>query len=302
MDDILDQKPGSYYMDVREFQDGTIEVVLKAIRPMQEGAILSTADPLSYSNCCKEMGESPSVSDKPRIAQDKEQSSFEQQDNHSRCVRRAKQNIRWLVKGINADRLLTLTYRKNQENREEVKEDFKRFLRLIRKGWAGQTGSKAWQYVAVLERQERGAYHIHCAVKGWQRISFLRAAWYKALGGQGNESGENTPGNIDVTSPKKARWGTQRRDWKSGKLAAYLTKYLAKTFDEETTEKRRYWHSKDALLPQKTRFILCSNDFISAIKELMSIVYLHYGLALDFSRSWVAKSEDCLWLSLGEGT
>jgi hypothetical protein len=48
---------------------------------------------------------------------------FEAQQNHNRAVRRAKQNIRWLCKTMQADRLFTLTYRENQTDREQVRAD-----------------------------------------------------------------------------------------------------------------------------------------------------------------------------------
>jgi hypothetical protein len=41
-------------------------------------------------------------------------------------------------------------------------------------------------YVAVLERQQRGALHPHLAVKGFQDVRLLRRCWYKIVGnGQG---------------------------------------------------------------------------------------------------------------------
>jgi len=304
MEFSVDEIRGDYYMDVREFPGGSIEVVVKTIRPMQEGVIRSTADPDSYSNHLKSIGASyfdVNGSGLKQVQSDDQNGVDRSKENHYRAVRRAKQNIRWLVKQIEGDRLLTLTYRRNMEDREQVKADFKRFLRLVRGGWKGQQGETDWKYVAVIEQQERGAYHIHCAVKGWQRVSFLRACWYKALGGQGNETGEGTPGQIDVTSPRKCRWGTQLREWKTSKLAAYLTKYLAKTFDEGNDEKKRYWHSKDSKTPAKQRFMLCAVDILGAIQEAQSIIGLHYGHAINFSRSWMSRFNDSLWLSLGEG-
>lgn len=306
MDQTLHDISGDFYMDVREFKGGSIEVVVKTTRPMHEGAIRSSADPDSHGNCLKAMGLGyweVHGNGLKRISADVDPDAEvidKSMQNHNRAVRRARQNIRWLVKQIEGDRLLTLTYRKNQEDREEAKADFTRFIRLVRTGWKGCGGLPEWQYVAVLERQERGAYHIHCAVRGFQNVNFLRKAWFKALGGQGNETGEGTPGNIDVTSPKKARWGTQRSDWQSGKLAGYLTKYLAKTFDLESSEKRRYWHSKDISAPAKARFLLCATSMIEAIHEIKSILDLHYGYAIDFTRSWMGRLEDSLWLSLGE--
>lgn len=305
MDQTLHEITGDYYMDVREFNGGSIEVVVKTTRPMHEGAIRSSADPDSHGNCLKAMGLGyweVHGNGLKRVSADVDNDDpvVKKHENHNRAVRRSRQNVRWYVKQIQADRLLTLTYRKNQEDREEVKKHFQAFIRLLRKGWKGQGGMQDWQYVAVLEKQDRGSYHLHCAVRGFQNVNFLRKAWFKAIGGQGNETGEGTPGNIDITSPKKARWGTQRTEWQSAKLAAYLTKYLAKTFDIETNEKRRYFHSKDITAPVKSRFLLCAGSMLEAILEVKSIIELHYGYALDFSRSWMGRLEDSLWLSLGE--
>lgn len=299
MDSSLHEISGDYYMDIREFGNGAIEVVLKAIRPMHENLIRASVDSDSYLAYCRENGLPTGFEARKSFEEHEENSEFKNLENHERAVRRAKQKIRWKCKQLQADRLFTLTYRANQEDRELTHKHFTRFLRLVKSGWKGQQGIEDWQYVAVLERQERGAYHIHCAVRGWQRVSFLRAAWYKALGGTGQERGEETPGNVDVTGPGKARWGTQLREWKTEKLVAYITKYLAKTFEESATEKRRYWSSRALEEPRKDRHILCARDFVSAIIEAVSVLGLLYDHALDFTHSWVSKSGDSFWLSLG---
>lgn len=300
MDEILNdfeaETQGDYYVNVREFKDGTVEAVVKTVRPMRADLILGSCDGLSYAAGCRAIGESSSVSSSRYVTKKEEISEFDRAKNQSRAVRRAKQGIRWLCKQFGADRLFTLSYRKNQDDREEVKAHFKKFLRLVRKGWNGQGGIPDWHYVAVLERQERGAYHIHCAVKGWQKITFLRAAWYKALGGQGNETGEGTPGQVDVTNPDKAKWGHTGREWKSRKLSAYLTKYLQKTFDETSAEKKRYWHTKDIKAPANQRFILGAINIVGAIQEAVDLLFFQCGLKSGFEM-WLSDSEDCFWLS-----
>lgn len=302
MDEILEQKAGDYYMDVREFKTGGVEMILRTIKPMHDAAIKSVADPLSWSNYCKEnnIPVNIGVDKKFHFADEAEPSDFERDANRRRAVRRSKQQIRWQVRQMGADRLLTLTYRGVMDDRKKLERDFQRFRRLIKKGWSGHEGLKEWRYIAVPEVHESGGYHIHVAIKGWQRITFLRAAWYKALGGTGKETGEMTPGNVDVTSPRKARWGTQMREWKPSRLAGYLTKYISKTFDEKSTEKRRYWHSRDLVLPVKERFVLAATDLVAAIKEAAAILYFNYGFDLDFTRSWLSRQSDALWLSLGE--
>lgn len=299
MDEIVVHSGGDYYMDIREFKNGAVEVVVRPIRPMHEAVLRASVDENSYLRYCRENGLPTGFDSKKRWSDEEEVSQNEVDENHRRAVRRAKQKIRWKIKQLEADRLFTLTYRANQQDREQVHKDFTKFLRLVKAGWKGQQGMKEWSYVAVIERQERGAYHIHCAVKGWQRVSFLRAAWFKALGGSGFERGADTPGNIDVTSPAKSRWGTQMRQWRPERLAAYLTKYLQKTFDESTSEKKRYWCSRDATEPRIERHILCAKDMASAIVEAVAVLGLLYDHTLDFSRSWNAPSGDAIWFSLG---
>lgn len=300
MENILEETQGDYYMNLREFIDGSVECVVKVIRPLKAALIRGSCDGLSYAAGCAAVGESSSVSSHKHIKTETgEQSQFDRDANHARAVRRAKQNIRWLTKEMQADRLFTLTYRRNETDRDQVKADFTRFLRLVKKGWKGQEGVKDWQYVAVLELQERGAYHIHCAVKGWQRIAFLRQAWYKALGGQGNETGEGTPGNVDVTNPDKKRWGHTGRQWKPRKLAGYLTKYIQKTFDNAATEKKRYWHTRGIVRPAVQRFMLGALGIVDAIQESVNLLGFHVGLKPGFDM-WLSTSEDCFWLA-GEG-
>jgi hypothetical protein len=296
MNEILDQNAGDYYLNLREFKDGTVEAVVKVIRPLHGDVIRGSTDGLSYAAGCKALGISSSTSTHNRYVTKKELSDGQKELNQSRSVRRAKQGIRWLCKQFKADRLFTLSYRRNEQNRDIVKKQFTRFVRLVRQGWKGQEGIKDWQFVAVLEKQERGAYHVHCAVHGWQKITFLRAAWYKALGGQGNETGEGTPGQVDVTNPDRAKWGHTGRQWKARKLSAYLTKYLQKTFDIETDEKKRYWHTQDIKKPENQRFILSALGIVSAIQESVNLLAFHVGLKSGFDM-WLSSHEDCFWLS-----
>ena len=301
MNDIVpEETEKNYYLNLREFASGEFEAILKAARPMKIEAMNASMTGTDYASACREHGETSfsvrGAGFKVRKKDDEDRSDFERQSNLNRAVRRSKQNIRWLCKAMNADRLFTLTYRENQTDREQARADFTRFLRLVRSGWRGQVGVPDWQYVAVLEKQERGAFHIHCAVKGWQRINYLRQCWYKALGCAPDVSGENTPGNVDVTNPDKARWGHTGRQWKVNKLAGYLTKYLSKTFDEAATEKRRYWHCRDLVQPVKQRFWISGDKMADAIKSTIELLDFHVGLGDSFNH-WISTLNDSYWIA-----
>lgn len=284
MDWILDQQQEkNYYLNVREFASGAFEAVMKLVKPMNAEYTEAIVDGLPVTS----PWDKPVGFTKPLTEAEQAQKD---DSNHRRAVRRAKQSIRWLCKAMNADRLFTLTYRENVEDREQVRIQFQKFLRLVRKQIPD------WQYVAVLEKQDRGAFHIHCAVRGFQRISFLRKCWYMALGGSGSETGSETPGQVDITSPQK-RWGTGVKEWKTEKLAGYITKYLQKTFDESSAEKRRYWSAKDIKPPVVRRLWVAGSNIFDAIKSCLSTLELDCGLqGVDFDW-WVSTENDCLWVS-----
>lgn len=285
MSEILIEQSKDYYLTVREFASGSFEAVMKLVKPMSA----------EYTEAIVEGLPVTSVWDKPVVfTKDLTQAERDAKDarNHSRAVLRSKQSIRWLCKAMGADRLFTLTYRANQEDREQVRADFQEFLRLVRKR------IPSWQYVAVLEKQDRGAYHIHCAVKGWQQIKYLRKCWYVALGGCGDETGADTPGQVDVTSPQK-KWGGTGREWKTEKLAGYITKYIAKTFDSALSEKRRYWASRGIEKPEPRRMWVGGSNIFDAIKSCLGILYFDVGLeGVDFNW-WISTRNDVLWIAGG---
>lgn len=144
--------------------------------------------------------------------------SANRRENLERAVRRAKTEVRRRSMALKADHLLTLTYRENMEDFERASSDFHRFVLLVHKKWP------RWQYVAVAERQQRGAWHWHLAVKGLQPVFILRAAWLEVV----------HQGNIDV----------QRFKGTSERLAGYLAKYVAKSIDTIDLGAHRYRSSR----------------------------------------------------------
>lgn len=300
---VVDESEKSYFLNLREFKSGSFEAVLKTVRPMRYDSMASHIDGTNYSQDWAEKAGGPRGPTVPKTPSE-EPSEETRRRNNNRAVRRAKQNIRWLCKVAEMDRLFTLTYRNTSytdepawwhcRDRDLVKGDFKEFLRLVRKRFPD------WSYVAVLEKTERGAFHIHCAVKGWQYIEFLRECWHKALGATGTKYGKESPGNVDVTSPKEKRWGAVSRQWKTEKLVGYITKYLGKTFDESTTEKRRYWHAKTLKTPEKQLIWIGGHNIVDAITSTVKTLELAVGLHPDFDM-WLSTSEDCFWIA-GRGT
>lgn len=154
--------------------------------------------------------------------------------NIERSNRRAKARLRRICMSAGLDHLVTLTYRKNMVNKVEAWADFERFIRIVHRYFPD------WQYVVTTEQQERGAYHFHLGVKGYQDVELLRHIWRSVVG----------DGNIDVQYIKTKKG----HKWKRNALATYLAKYIDKDMETELNEKR-FRTSKGITIPKITMLI-----------------------------------------------
>lgn len=297
----------NYSATVRRFKNGEVEVSTSVVRAMQRmrysdqwaqgGQVLPDNLPdrqkanieaeKAHYKAYKAMKKS-----EERQAMTAEElaslEAFAKLENLSRAVRRARQQIRFHCRQLCVDHMLTLTYRQNVEDVEVLKKDWQEFVRLVRKS------KPQWQFVACRERQDRGALHMHVAVKGRQDIALLRKSWYQALGGDGNETGDATPGQVDVRGPSK-RWGAKTTDWKVAKLAGYMTKYMHKAFEElDAKGSKRYWHSKGIEKPEVEKVWLASSSFVEAIKDTHA---LFRAQGVKTAVLWASEGWDCIWLT-----
>jgi len=270
---------GDYYARVTRYIGGQMSVLMKVVRPMAQAQFADA------------WGNHFPVSNVPKPEKSASEIEAEKAENKQRAVRHAKRIAKDLCLQMQADRLLTLTYRENVQDREKVKADFGRFVRLVKNGWKGHPGLKDWRYVAVLELQERGAFHVHIAVKGWQPITFLRACWYRAMGSSIDVKGSETLGGINVTPPRDHTGKGRKKEWATLRLSSYIVKYMSKTFDETTTEKNRYWRSKDIAAPQVHRHWLVATNLLDAINELLG--HLSQSEGFEMRTHWGSDDGGC---------
>ena len=140
-----------------------------------------------------------------------------------RNARRARTVIRRRIMALGLDHLLTLTYRANLDDFRVSVGHLRRFIRLVKKRYP------SYRWVAVAERQKRGAWHWHLAVSGFQDVRFLREVWKSVV----------VEGNIDVRGPKgKARCGKLN-------LSYYLVKYISKEIDDVKAGIHRYFGARE---------------------------------------------------------
>ncbi len=149
--------------------------------------------------------------------------------NQQRARSRAKGVIRRKCLTIGADHLVTLTYRENVQDRTRTLEEMERFHRMLKRAGA------SLQYVTVLEYQQRGAIHLHIAVRGFQDVRLLRRCWYRIVG--------DRQGQVNVKGPRPGSSPV--------KLARYLSKYISKDLEAlpRKTGEHRYFCSLGINVP-----------------------------------------------------
>lgn len=182
-------------------------------------------------------------------------------ENRERATRRARTKVRRLAKEKGLTTLLTLTYRENMVDRERMQRDLDVFLKRVRRVIPG------FQYVCVFERQKRGAWHAHLAVervlshylaggKLVRSYDLLRSMWRAVVGADN--------GNVDVSRNKRLARS-------AAKLAAYLSKYIGKTFDQAEKHVNAYSASGRAL-PKPMVFRVAGDMVTTALGELFGLL------------------------------
>ncbi len=193
----------------------------------------------------------------------KEKDEATEKRDLEKCAYRAARRVRHLCLEIRADRLLTLTTRNKLKDYDDVTATWKRFMRLL------ENAGEKFEYVAVPELHKNGEhYHIHAAINGFARVELLRRCWQIALGGKGDECGENALGNVDI---KSSRRKGQHKNKQAIGVAKYISKYITKSYIEHHQfNRKRYWAPKSIKLPETTGEWMQAEYLVDAVQELYS--------------------------------
>ena len=210
--------------------------------------------------------------------------------NRERSTRRARTQVRRLAKFKGLTVLLTLTYRENMLDRERMARDFDVFVKRVRRA------IPEFEYVCVFERQKRGAWHAHIAVrrilshyqhKGALVRSYdlLRSMWRGVVGSDN--------GNVDVSRNKRVNRS-------SAKLAAYLSKYIGKTFDQAEKHVNSY-SASGRKLPDAITETMLNTDQATAIAALVDLIRPEVVAASEFHQALIDGGGYFLCLSPPDG-
>lgn len=168
-------------------------------------------------------------------------------------AKRARRAIRHRCKALALDVLGTLTYQENMLDRATLLAHWKEFVRRLRRVVPG------FAYVAVIERQKRGALHIHFATRRFPRelqqdgvrvksYNLIRAIWRSVIGGVGSfhDSSRKTRGSVL-------------------KVARYISKYVGKAIEEtHEANKRQYFAGGEWSAPTVTRRLFTAEGYLDA--------------------------------------
>lgn len=163
--------------------------------------------------------------------------------NRERAARRAKTAIRHKAKGIAGEHgavfMLTLTYAENMQDHSRMAADFRKFARTIKKRYPN------FEYIAVAEKQKRGAYHYHMITNLWLKHSEWESTWGKGY-----------------------CWVKQAQN--SRQVIRYVTKYITKAFEDCEDGNHRYYTSHG--LGERTCYVYATTNSrmrMSAVIELL---------------------------------
>lgn len=173
------------------------------------------------------------------------------------ATKRAKRIVRHKCKLLKAKYMITLTTKEIITDTKIMQRYFQEFVRRIRQ-------VSNFEYVLTHELQKRGALHLHIAVANRQDYKLLWSVWHRIVGkGQGR---------VHVTSGNKKA--------STNRIASYISKYIAKSFEDGELNKRRYWPSKGIGKPIKTVHLLRSNWSTTDVLLFINEICEQHGVQL----------------------
>lgn len=172
-----------------------------------------------------------------------------EQDNKDRSLRRAKSTVRKKIIEGELEHLITLTYKENMTDDFRGWRDFSKFIRKMRACYPSM------KYVAVMEKQKRGAVHFHIAVHGFFQVQTVRRLWLDVC----------VQGNVDIQRKK--------HDQSLIKLATYLSKYLSKQKEQLSRFSNLFRCSQNIKLNELHFFLPCDVWADSRVSRLFMMLH-----------------------------
>lgn len=130
-------------------------------------------------------------------------------------------------------KFLTLTFADNVTDIGQCNREFSKFVRRLNR-YVYKSDSMQVRYLAVWERQKRGAIHYHVVLFGFP---YVKLADLAGIWGHGFVK----INRVDVD---------QRQN-----VGRYISKYFSKEVDEESYKKKKFFRSQNLVQPVERRFV-----------------------------------------------
>ncbi len=196
-------------------------------------------------------------------------------------MKRTKGKVYNYAKCNDWDWFVTFTFSPDKVNRYDYDlcvKKISKWLNNIRRS------SPALSYLVVPERHKDGAWHFHGLFKGLDERQIVWTGRYviKRVRTLGRSKYVRTKEKIYKFGSYKLGWMTATRIQDKERVTSYITKYITKELCDSSYGRKRYWCSRNLLLPTEEtyhmdatdRFILSSElDEVAQYKKVSVVQY-----------------------------
>lgn len=196
-------------------------------------------------------------------------------------LKRSKKKVYDYARSNEWDWFVTFTFSQKKVNRFDYDECVKKlsyWLNYLKKC------SPALSYLVVPERHKDGAWHFHGLFAGVSESQIVWSGRYvvKRYRKSGRSKFVRTSEKIYQVGSYKLGWMTATRVRDKERATSYITKYLTKELLDGLYGRKRYWVSRNLLLPveevysldETDRFILgCELGELATYRTVSSVQY-----------------------------
>lgn len=181
-------------------------------------------------------------------------------------IKRTKKKVYDYAKSNEWQWFVTFTFSPDKVNRYDYDECTKYLSKWFNNL---KRSSPALSYLVVPEQHKDGAYHFHGLFSGINERQIVWTGKYVVRRVRGLRSKfVRTKEKIYKIGSYKLGWMTATRVREMEKVTSYITKYITKDMLDGLHGRKRYWCSRNLVLPLEEVFILDATDRFILSQEL----------------------------------
>ena len=183
-------------------------------------------------------------------------------------IKRTRKKVYDYAKSNEWEWFVTFTFSPDKVNRYDYDECVKHLSKWFN-NLRHEYKSTALSYLVVPEQHKDGAYHFHGLFSGINERQIVWTGKYVVKRVRGLRSKfVRTKEKIYKIGSYKLGWMTATRVREMEKVTSYITKYITKDMLNGLHGRKRYWCSRNLVLPLEEVFILDATDRFILSQEL----------------------------------